>query len=55
MILKDELRTKSGLLIAGYDFEVTETFLARVRHIDPSLLNKVVKVVDSSQKKPESG
>ncbi len=55
MILKDELRTKSGLLIAGYDFEVTETFLARVRHIDPSLLNKVVKVVDSSQTKPESG
>lgn len=50
MILKDELRTKSGLLIAGYDFEVTETFLARVRHIDPSLLNKVVKVSHSTAK-----
>lgn len=55
MILKDELRTKSGLLIAGYNFEVTETFLARVKHIDPSLLNKVVKVLDPSRTKPEAG
>lgn len=54
MILKDELRTKSDLLIAGHNFVVTETFLQRVKHIDPALLNKVVKVLAASDSAPRA-
>ncbi len=44
MVLADEVRGKNGVLIAGRNFEVTETFLERIKHIDHSLLKRIVKV-----------
>jgi len=49
MILADELRGKNGVLIVGRHFEVTETFLERIRHFDPALLDKTVKVISPSK------
>ncbi len=54
MILKDELRTKSGLLLAGHNFVVTETFLQRVKHIEPALLHQVVKVLATGDSAPQA-
>jgi len=46
MVLADEVRGKNGVLIVGRNFEVTETFLERIRHFDPALLDKQVRVID---------
>ncbi len=49
MILAEEVYGKNGVMIVGRNFEVTETFLERIRHFDPSLLKKTVKVIDKKR------
>jgi len=45
LVLIDEVRSKNDVLIAGRNFEVTDTFLERVRRLDAGLLDKMVKVI----------
>jgi len=46
MVLVDEIRGRNGVLIVGHHFEITETFLEKIRHFDSSLLDRNVKVID---------
>jgi response regulator RpfG family c-di-GMP phosphodiesterase len=45
MTLLQEIRTPSGALLVPKGFEVTKTFLDRVKNISPDLLTTVVRVV----------
>jgi response regulator RpfG family c-di-GMP phosphodiesterase len=48
MTLLQEIRTPSGALLVPKGFEVTKTFLERVRNISPELLETTVRVLASS-------
>lgn len=50
MILQQELRTGAGALIVPKGFEVTKTFLDRIGHIAPELMDTKVRI---SERKPE--
>jgi hypothetical protein len=45
MIFVDDLRTHVGTLLVPKGFEVTETFLARMRNFGPGILQERVKVM----------
>ena len=44
MIFQDDLRTQIGTLLVPKGFEVTETFLERVRNFGPAILQEKVRV-----------
>ena len=48
MIFADDLRTSVGALLVPKGFEVTETFLERVRNFGPSILQERVRVTQVS-------
>lgn len=52
MILEQELRTMVGTLIVPKGFEVTNTFLDRIRNIAPELLETLVRVNERKRVSP---
>jgi hypothetical protein len=49
MVFMDDLRTNVGTLLVPKGFEVTETFLERLRNFGPSILQERVRVMIASK------
>jgi hypothetical protein len=45
MVFMDDLRTQVGTLLVPKGFEVTETFLERMRNFGPAILQERVRVM----------
>jgi response regulator RpfG family c-di-GMP phosphodiesterase len=49
MVFMDDLRTAVGALLVPKGFEVTETFLERVRNFGPAILQEKIRVMDATK------
>jgi response regulator RpfG family c-di-GMP phosphodiesterase len=49
MVFMDDLRTNVGTLLVPKGFEVTETFMERLRNFGPSILQERVRVMNASK------
>jgi CheY-like chemotaxis protein len=52
MVFMDDLRTHVGTLLVPKGFEVTETFLARMRNFGPGILQERVRVMAAPKQAP---
>ena len=52
MIFVDDLRTHIGTLLVPKGFEVTETFLERMRNFGPGILQERVRVMAAPKRAP---
>ena len=48
VIILDDLRTTVGTLLVPKGFEVTETFLQRIRNFDSALLQSKIRVMTAT-------
>jgi hypothetical protein len=51
MVIMDDLRTQVGTLLVPKGFEVTETFLERMRNFGSGILSETVRVMAAKQNK----